>query len=123
MIGGVVGLAVHGPASAAVPAVPFVLLGALLAADVRLSIGATTTLGTLLGLGHGYLNGTTMRPPGPGLLGVVGIVAAVFALVAIAAAFVVSLRAAWARVAVRVAGSWIAAIGLLLLGWSLRSGA
>jgi len=24
------------------------------------------------------------------------------------------------RVAVRVAGSWIAAVGLLLLGWSLR---
>jgi hypothetical protein len=33
---------------------------------------------------------------------------------------VVSLVAAWARIAVRVAGSWIAAIGLLMLGWNLR---
>ena len=48
---------------------------------------------------------------------------AVFTLVALAASFVVPLRAAWARVAVRVAGSWIAAIGLLLIGWGVRSGA
>jgi len=42
--------------------------------------------------------------------------------VAVAAAFVVRLRAGWARIAVRVAGSWIAACGLLLLGWAARSG-
>jgi len=39
---------------------------------------------------------------------------------ALAAAAVVAIRAPWGRIAVRVAGSWIAAIGLLLLGWSLR---
>jgi len=33
---------------------------------------------------------------------------------------VVSLRPAWSRIAVRVAGSWLAAIGLLMIGWSLR---
>jgi urease accessory protein len=47
----------------------------------------------------------------------------VFTLVALAASFVVPLRAAWARLLVRVAGSWIAAIGLLLIGWAMRSGA
>jgi hypothetical protein len=31
------------------------------------------------------------------------------------------VRATWGRIALRVAGSWIAAVGLLLLGWSLRS--
>jgi hypothetical protein len=30
------------------------------------------------------------------------------------------VRAAWARVAVRVAGSWIAAAGLFMLGWAVR---
>ena len=40
--------------------------------------------------------------------------------VALAAALVVALRAPWGRIAVRVAGSWIVAIGLLLLGWSFR---
>jgi hypothetical protein len=38
------------------------------------------------------------------------------------AAFVIQLRAYWARIAVRVAGSWIAASGLLMLGWSFRGG-
>jgi len=49
------------------------------------------------------------------------LVSAVFALIALAAAFVVRLRAHWARIAVRVAGSWIAASGLLMLGWALRA--
>jgi urease accessory protein len=51
---------------------------------------------------------------------VVGLALAVFVLIALAAAFVVQLRAHWARIAVRVAGSWIAASGLLLLGWAVR---
>jgi hypothetical protein len=45
-----------------------------------------------------------------------------FVLVALVSAFVVSVRAVWARLAMRVAGSWVAAIGLLMLGWSLGSG-
>jgi urease accessory protein len=32
----------------------------------------------------------------------------------------VQLRASWARIAVRVVGSWIAASGLLMLGWAGR---
>ncbi len=28
---------------------------------------------------------------------------------------------AWRRIAIRVAGSWVAASGLLLLGWTLRA--
>jgi hypothetical protein len=55
-----------------------------------------------------------------GALGVVGIVSTLFVVVALAAAMVVAIRVHWARIAVRVAGSWIVAIGLLLLGWSLR---
>jgi len=50
-----------------------------------------------------------------------GLVFAVFVLVALAAAFVVRLRGEWARIAVRVAGSWIAASGLLMLGWAVRT--
>jgi hypothetical protein len=56
-----------------------------------------------------------------GTLGLVGIVSTLFVVVALAAALVVALRAPWARIAVRVAGSWIVAIGLLLLGWSFRA--
>jgi hypothetical protein len=34
----------------------------------------------------------------------------------------VRLHASWARIAVRVAGSWIAASGLLMLGWAVHKG-
>jgi urease accessory protein len=44
----------------------------------------------------------------------------VFVLVALFAAFVAPLRAPWARIAVRVGGSWIAASGLLMFGWAVR---
>jgi hypothetical protein len=57
-----------------------------------------------------------------GALGLAGIVATLAVLVTLGAALVVAIRAAWGRIAVRVAGSWIAAIGLLALGWSLRRG-
>jgi hydrogenase/urease accessory protein HupE len=120
LLGGWFGLAAHGRPSAVVAAMSFVALGALVAADVRLPLAATTALAGLLGLWHGYLNGAAMARPGPGLPGLVGVSVAVFALVALIAALVVSISAAWARVVVRVAGSWIAAIGLLLIGWGLR---
>ena len=57
-----------------------------------------------------------------GVLGMAGIASALFVVVALLAGPVVALRAAWARVVVRVAGSWIAAIGLLMLGWTVRMG-
>jgi hydrogenase/urease accessory protein HupE len=78
-------------------------------------------LALVLGLLHGYLNGSAMAQAKLGALGLTGIVTTLFVVVALAAALVVALRSPWARVAVRVAGSWIAAIGLLLLGWSLRA--
>jgi hydrogenase/urease accessory protein HupE len=100
----------------------FLLLGGLVVADAKLSRRAMTALAVLLGLVHGYLNGTGMGQSGFAVVAVVGVASAVFVLIALAAAFVMQLRAHWARIAVRVAGSWIAASGLLLLGWSLRGG-
>jgi hydrogenase/urease accessory protein HupE len=122
LLGGVIGVAVHGGVSPSGTALSFVVLGGLVALDARLPLGATTLLAALLGLGHGYLNGSALAQPLGGV-GLLGIVAAVFTVVALAASFVVPLRAVWARVVVRVAGSWIAAIGLLLIGWAIRSGA
>jgi urease accessory protein len=123
LLGGIIGLAVHGGASPSWTALSFVLLGGLVALDARLPLGATTLLAALLGLGHGYINGASLAGPGLGTVGLLGMVAAVFTLVALAASLVVPLRAVWARLVVRVAGSWIAAIGLLLIGWAIRSGA
>ena len=49
-----------------------------------------------------------------------GTLLAVFVIVTLLAGLVVSIKAFWARVAVRVLGSWIAATGLLMIGWSLH---
>jgi hydrogenase/urease accessory protein HupE len=123
LLGGLLGLAGQGVMSPILAAASFVILGGLVAADVRLPLGATTLLAAALGLVHGYSNGVALAPPGPAVAGLLGVVAAAFVFVALATSFVAPLRAAWARVVVRVAGSWIAAIGLLLLGWAARPGA
>ena len=121
LLGGLLGAAsAAAGASALFAPFWFLLLGGLLAADAKLSPGATAALAAALGLLHGYANGSGMGTSGSTAAALVGLVSGIFVLVAIAAAFAVSLRAAWARIAVRVAGSWIAASGLLLLGWAVR---
>lgn len=119
--GGLLGLRAGTASSAPVPALSFVLLGLLVAADLRLPDGLVAALAGLLGLVHGFLNGPALAGAGPGALGLIGISAVAFVVVALASALVVSLKAPAARIAVRVAGSWIAAIGLLLLGWAFRT--
>ena len=87
----------------------FLVLGGLTAADRRLPATAVTALAAVLGLLHGWLNGAGIAEAGREALGLVGIVSAVFVVVALVAAFVIWLRPPWTRIAVRVAGSWIAA--------------
>jgi hydrogenase/urease accessory protein HupE len=123
LVGGLVGLgAPAASGSAVVSAVGFLVLGALVAADAKLPQFVTTCLATLLGLYHGYLNGTGMGSTVDAAAALLGLVGTVFILMAIAAAFVVRLSAGWSRIAVRVSGSWIAATGLLLLGWAVGQG-
>jgi len=99
------------------------LLGALLAADRELPTAAVVGLGALVGLIHGFLNGAESAAAGIGLVGLVGSLAALAVLATLMSAAAVSLAEGWTRIAVRVAGSWIAAIGILMLGWLFRPGA
>lgn len=118
--GGLMGLTTHTSGSTALTCISFLLLGVLLALDAKLTLRATTTLAVIVGLFHGFLNGTGMGRPADGGLVVLGLIFGIFVLAAVAAAFVVRLRRQWERIAVRVAGSWIAASGLLMLGWVAR---
>jgi len=93
-------------------------LGAMVALDRKLPLGLVAGLAAALGFFHGYLNGTAKL----GALGLSGVAATLFVVVALVAAFVVSLRAPWSRIAVRVAGSWLVAISMLMLGWAFRAG-
>jgi hydrogenase/urease accessory protein HupE len=95
------------------------LLGALVAADMKFRPAVVAVIAATLGLLHGGLNGADIAAAGREASSLAGIAGAVFVVSALVSAAVVSLRAAWARIVVRVAGSWTAATGLLLLGWSL----
>jgi len=104
---------------AGITSLSFLVLGMLTAADRRLTSPVVTTLAATIGVVHGWLNGASIAAAGREASGLLGIAGAIFLLVALVAALVVSLERPWTRIAVRVAGSWIAAIGLLLLGWTL----
>jgi len=122
-LGGLVGLsAITTKPHPFVAAAWFLLLGGLLAADAKVSLRVTAALAALLGIYHGHLNGAGMGQFDTAAVALLGLVFTVFVLIALAAAFAVRLRAYWARIAVRVAGSWIAASGLLMLGWAVHTG-
>ncbi len=119
LLGGLVGLNLDLDATIPVPALSFLLLGGLIAADAKLPDQLIGPMTAMIGLVHGVLNGLVLKsgPGGPALLGIMG---ALFVLVAIMSAFVVSLERSWTRIVVRVMGSWVAASGMLMIGWYFR---
>ncbi len=121
LAGGMAGLLAGNPPVFPLTSFSFLVLGGLVAADLSLPSIVVTLITILLGLMHGFLNGAAFRQAGSdALLELLGVMTTLFVLVALFAALVLSLRRPWARIVVRVAGSWIAATGLLLLGWSLH---
>jgi len=101
----------------------FTILGMLVAFDARLPSVAVASLGGLYGALHGLLNGVALAAMGAGQPALFGITLTVLLVCLLTAAAVVPLRALWARVVVRVAGSWIVAVGILMLGWMTQSAA
>jgi len=122
LAGGLAGLelpAAEGPAGAT--GACFFLVGALVAADRNLSLGVVAALAAAVGALEGYLAGSSLLATPSGGLELLGGLAALLVIVTLVAGAVVSLKVFWARIAVRVLGSWIAATGLLMLGWTLRN--
>jgi hydrogenase/urease accessory protein HupE len=116
------GLAIGLPAAPAwLTAAVTALLGVLVASDLRLPSGLVIAVAAALGALHGYDNGHDLTATAGALLAIVGIACSLFAVVSLLAGQVAVLRAQWARLAVRISGSWIAAIGMLMFGWSMRS--
>ena len=97
--------------------VSFLILGLLVAMDARLPPLAVASLGAFYGALHGLLNGSALATMGAAPSALFGIVLTVMVIALLTAAAVVPVRALWARVAVRVAGSWVVAVGMLMLGW------
>ena len=103
--------------------VSLLILGVLVATDVHLAAPAVAALAGLYGMLHGLLNGAALAAIGAGPMALFGIVTTVLVVALLTSAAVVPLRAAWARVAVRVVGSWVVAVGMLMLGWLAQGAA
>ncbi len=99
-----------------------IVLGALIAAAIPLPVSVYLVLALLFGLSHGYANGAAITPmirpylfiPGVGLAGLV-----VTGYGVVMVDWLLRRKISWMAIAVRVAGSGITAIGLLVLatGW------
>ena len=118
-IGGLLGVTIQGLPEWPVAAISFLILGVLVAADLKLSPRLITFIVIGVGLLHGVLNGIALKE-GAGVLGLIGIMASLFVIVAIVSALVVSFKQSWTKIVGRVAGSWMAAMGMLMFGWMMR---
>lgn len=108
-------------APASMMAILTALAGALVAADLKLPLAAVMGWAALLGALHGYGNGRELAATAGSLMAIAGIACSLAALVSLVAGQVATVQAPWARLAVRISGSWIAAVGLLMFGWSMKS--
>ena len=100
--------------------VSLIVLGLFVALDLKLPDWCIATLGGIFGLLHGLLNGVALSAAPERGLNLLGIITTVFVFVLLVSATAASQRSGWTRVAVRVAGSWVVAVGMLMFGWLFR---
>jgi hydrogenase/urease accessory protein HupE len=107
------------PASPLAVIALLIVPGALAAWDRALPVGVSAVLAATFGFLAGHANGAAMASAGAGVPGVLGAASTVFVVAALVAAAVAAVRIAWLRIAARVVGSWLAALGMLASGWML----
>lgn len=98
-----------------------ILFGALVAASWSLPMALCYGLALAFGLSHGFANGAGMIEQTKPYLYIPGVALAGFAVTAcglMVTDYLLRRQAEWIHIAVRVAGSWIAAIGILVLATS-----
>lgn len=116
-VGAIIGAAgVSLPASGPAAAGSIAVVALLVALGRPLPLPLMVGLGIALGLLHGLANGAAVPTGLDPIAFVVGLVAGPTLVVHLLIGAVRRLHAAWTRIAVRVLGSWLAAVGLLVLG-------
>jgi urease accessory protein len=101
-----------------------ILLGGLVAAAWPLPRAVFYGLVVVFGISHGFANGEAISGSIKAYLFILGIGLAGLAVLAygtLMVDFLLRRKASWIPIAVRVAGSWIAAIGVLVLATSGRT--
>ena len=123
LLGTGLGLRWPGPTGSGwMPALSMLLAGLLAAVNPNVPTCLPAAVAVGLGMMHGFLNGRTMASTATSFLAAVGIVVALGLVALLLGALTSSLRVPWQKIAARTLGSWMAAIGLLALAWSLRPG-
>jgi len=104
------------------------LLGLLLAAGLRLPAGVLGLVGFALAMVRGIANAAGTGPETNMPLFAAGLVCSGYAVITLTMALVVMFRhaeggerTAWRAIALRALGGWIAAIGLMMIGFTLAT--
>jgi hydrogenase/urease accessory protein HupE len=103
-------------------AVMLMIVGGLLASDAKLPASLCALAAAALGIVRGMADLSDTDPSAGHVLTLLGMCATLAAVYAIAASLTLPLKRVWMIMTTRVAGSWMAALGLLLIGWILRYG-
>ena len=118
LLAGLAGLNLsHIPGLPLLVVVSLVVPGVMVAFDLKLPAVLVAGLAGSYGALHGLLNGYALAETGAGVTALLGIVLTVFLTSLLIAAAIVPLQGIWSRIVVRVAGSWVAAVGILMFGW------
>lgn len=99
------------------------VFGALIAGAFSLPTVVYVGLALVFGLSHGYANGVAIAPPIKPYLFIPGLGLAALVVTGygvVVTDYVLRRKVGWMSIAVRVAGSWMAAIGLLVLATSWK---
>ena len=120
LAGGVLSLVLQNPPF--IPAVNVALIaitGLAVAAAINVPLPVLIGLAAVMGMVHGYQNGREMTVTTDQLLFISGVTAIGYAVVTMATASAIAfLKGAggWRAIALRASGSWVAAVGILVLG-------
>jgi len=98
-------------------AVTLLLIGAAIAADLKLPQKIATALAAAYAGFLGFQAGVALQPDNADWVALLGTTAVAGAIVLAATALIASATAFPLRVGCRVLGSWAAAVGLLSIGW------
>ncbi|WP_045836346.1 HupE/UreJ family protein [Hyphomicrobium sp. 99] len=101
-----------------------VVTGLAVAAAAKLPFPVFLSLVTLIALLHGYYNGQAMTQDTDHFLFICGIAAVGYVFVTLITALAISFRQGggeWRLIALRASGSWVAAVGIIMVGLQLRT--
>ncbi|QJP16344.1 hypothetical protein G3545_23510 [Starkeya sp. ORNL1] len=123
LAGGAASLALPNPPFAPILGISLVAItGLALAAAVRLPLPVLLAIAAVMGLLHGYQNGEAMVASTDQLLFLSGVTAIGYAVLTLVTGTAIAfLRGAggWRPIALRAGGSWVAAVGIMVLGLQL----